>query len=143
MSSEPGPAAPGRDATTTASRSSCAPGRGRSRASIASFWSASSASDFCYSPVSSWWRSIRRAGALPLLPTELYNVDNKPKSDGLARLPATYEGVGSSRRMRPKGRKCDRSCSVPDLDTERDRTPSRATARQAGARVGTVLPLVN
>src|SRR5690606_18267830 len=30
-------------------------------------------------------------------PTELYNVDNKPKSDGLSRLPATYEGIGTTR----------------------------------------------
>src|SRR5262245_19475819 len=28
-------------------------------------------------------------------PTELYNVDNKPKSDELARLPATYDGIAT------------------------------------------------
>jgi type IV secretion system protein VirB10 len=30
-------------------------------------------------------------------PTELYNVDNKPRSDGLARLPATYEGLATKK----------------------------------------------
>jgi type IV secretion system protein VirB10 len=37
------------------------------------------------------------------LPTELYNVDNKPKSDSLARLPATYADLAPSKKDAPKG----------------------------------------
>ena len=35
-------------------------------------------------------------------PTELVNVDRKPISDGLAKLPATYDGVRADRPDRPK-----------------------------------------
>jgi type IV secretion system protein TrbI len=42
------------------------------------------------------WRSTS-------LPTELYNVDNKPKADALTRLPASYEGVTVGKKDPPKG----------------------------------------
>jgi hypothetical protein len=42
------------------------------------------------------WRSTS-------LQTELYNVDNKPKADGLTRLPASYEGVTVAKKDPPKG----------------------------------------
>jgi type IV secretion system protein TrbI len=42
------------------------------------------------------WRSTS-------LPTELYNVDNKPKSDALTRLPATYEGMTVGKKDPPRG----------------------------------------
>ncbi|MGE0852624.1 MAG: TrbI/VirB10 family protein [Hyphomicrobiaceae bacterium] len=64
------------------------------------------------------------------LPTELYNVDNKPKSDGLARLPATYEGVGSSKKDAPKGPDAAK-LHVPDLDTERADADRGRLAKQA------------
>lgn len=54
-------------------------------------------------------------------PTELYNVDNKPKSDGLARLPATYEGIGTARVApdSPKGPVVP-ELRVPDAESERE-----------------------
>jgi type IV secretion system protein TrbI len=54
------------------------------------------------------WRS-------PSVPTELYNVDNKPKSDALTRLPTTYEGLGLGKKQPPNGP------GVPQLQlTERE-----------------------
>ena len=66
----------------------------------------------------------------PSLPTELYNVDNKPKSDGLARLPATYEGVGSSKKDAPKGPDAPK-LHLPDLDAERADADRGRLAKQA------------
>ena len=63
------------------------------------------------------------------VPTELYNVDNKPKSDALTRLPATYEGVGLGKKEPPNG------AAVPQLqpgelgdrtDAERGRLAKQA-----------------
>jgi len=64
------------------------------------------------------------------LPTELYNVDNKPKSDGLARLPATYEGVGGTRKDVSKGPDAQK-LHVPDLDSERADAERGRLAKQA------------
>jgi type IV secretory pathway VirB10-like protein len=64
------------------------------------------------------------------LPTELYNVDNKPKSDGLARLPATYEGLGSSRKDILKGADAPK-LHVPDVDGERADAEGGRLAKQA------------
>ena len=75
-------------------------------------------------------------------PTELYNVDNKPKSDGLARLPATYEGLGTTRRA-TGSESADRPAAGGPRRRERARAGrARAPrpARRAGPRVGAVLP---
>ncbi|MCC6776962.1 MAG: TrbI/VirB10 family protein [Hyphomicrobiales bacterium] len=63
-------------------------------------------------------------------PTELYNVDNKPKSDGLARLPATYEGIGTSRVTpdSPKGPVVP-ELRVPDAESEREQAERVRLAR--------------
>ena len=106
------------------------PARGLSRASIASSWPALSACGLlllaglvmvALNPPS--WRGTA-------LPTELYNVDNKPKSDGLARLPATYEGVGGTRKDVSKGPDAQK-LHVPDLDSERADAERGRLAKQA------------
>jgi type IV secretion system protein VirB10 len=63
------------------------------------------------------------------LPTELYNVDNKPKSDGLARLPATYEGVASKKDV-AKGPGAPQ-LQLPDLDAGRADADRGRLAKQA------------
>lgn len=65
-------------------------------------------------------------------PTELYNVDNKPKSDGLARLPATYEGLGTNRGA-PQGPKAPivPQLEVPDANSEREQAERVRLARLA------------
>ena len=70
--------------------------------------------------------SWRRAA----LPTELYNVDNKPKSDGLARLPATYEGIAGSKKESAKGPAAPQ-LQLPDLDAERADGERGRLAKQA------------
>ena len=71
------------------------------------------------------WRS-------PTAPTELYNVDNKPKSDGLARLPTSYEGLGTNRST-PDGQKAPAipSLQVPDAESEREQAERVRSARMA------------
>ena len=121
MTSEPGPRAPGQPTPQhQTNRWSCGPGRAPSPASIASCWPASPGCGLfllaglvmvALNPPS--WRNTA-------LPTELYNVDNKPKSDGLARLPATYEGLGTiARRDAPKGPIVPQ-LQLPDADSERE-----------------------
>lgn len=65
-------------------------------------------------------------------PTELYNVDNKPKSDGLARLPATYEGLGTNRGapVAPKGPNVP-ELQLPDAESEREQAERVRLARLA------------
>ena len=65
-------------------------------------------------------------------PTELYNVDNKPKSDGLARLPATYEGLGTNRGApaAPKGPNVP-ELQLPDAESEREQAERVRLARLA------------
>lgn len=64
--------------------------------------------------------------------TELYNVENKPKSDGLARLPTSYEGVGTKRGTpeAPKDPIVPR-LQVPDADSEREQAERVRLARLA------------
>ena len=57
-------------------------------------------------------------GATPS--TELYNVDNKPKSDGLARLPSSYEGLGTNRAT-PDGPKTPIVPQLQQLDADSER----------------------
>jgi type IV secretion system protein VirB10 len=70
----------------------------------------------------------RESGA----PTELYNVDNKPKSDGLERLPASYEELGASRKVTEvaKGPLVPQ-LQVPDADSEREQAERVRLARLA------------
>jgi type IV secretory pathway VirB10-like protein len=65
-------------------------------------------------------------------PTELYSVDNKPKSDGLARLPATYEGLGTERKT-PEGPKTPivPQLQLPDADSEREQAERVRLARMS------------
>ena len=49
------------------------------------------------SPVSCWWPSSRPACVSS--PQELFNVDHKPISDGLSKLPATYDGVRPDKKI--------------------------------------------
>jgi type IV secretion system protein VirB10 len=63
------------------------------------------------------------------LPTELYNVDNKPKSDGLARLPASYEGLASKKEA-PKGPGAPQ-LQLSDPDGERTDAERGRLAKQA------------
>lgn len=64
--------------------------------------------------------------------TELYNVDNKPKSDGLARLPSSYEGLGTNRAT-PDGPKTPivPQLHQPDADSEREQAERVRLARLA------------
>jgi type IV secretion system protein VirB10 len=64
--------------------------------------------------------------------TELYNVDNKPKSDGLARLPATYEGLGTDRKT-PDSQKAPivPHLQLPDAESEREQAERVRLARMA------------
>ena len=55
---------------------------------------------------------------------ELFNVDHKPITDGLSKLPATYDGVRTERRP-TKDAACRRAC--------RNLTPWRRTADDAEA----------
>ena len=78
-------------------------------------------------------------------PTELFNVDRKPITDGLARLPATYDGVRPDRPDSTKG-----SSALPpgvrqletqpaDAVSEAERIEKARLARMAGqARESTV-----
>ena len=62
------------------------------------------------------------------LPTELYNVDNKPKSDSLARLPATYADLAPGKKDASKGLGAPQ-LSDPDaerIDAERGRLAKQA-----------------
>ena len=72
--------------------------------------------------------SWRKHGAA----AELYNVDNKPKSDGLARLPASYDGLGINRATPeiPKGPIVPQ-LQVPDADSEREQAERVRLARLA------------
>ena len=65
-------------------------------------------------------------------PTELYNVDNKPKSDGLARLPASYEGLGANRGA-TEGPKAPivPQLQLPDAESEREQAERVRLARMA------------
>jgi type IV secretion system protein TrbI len=71
------------------------------------------------------WRSTTQ-------PTELYSVDNKPKSDGLARLPATYEGLGTDRKT-SEGQKAPivPHLQLPDTESEREQAERVRLARMA------------
>ena len=65
-------------------------------------------------------------------PAELYNVDNKPKSDGLAKLPASYEGLGTNRNL-PESTKGPivPQLQVPNADSEREQAERVRLARLA------------
>ena len=79
-------------------------------------------------------------------PTELVNVDRKPITDGLSKLPSTYDGVRAERPDRPKAGEF--RPGVPQLETPTgtDNDPERAEkariARMAGQarEVERVLP---
>lgn len=72
--------------------------------------------------------SWRKSGAL----TELYNVDNKPKSDGLARLPASYDGLETGRKATEAPKKSlVPQLQVPDADSEREQAERVRLARLA------------
>jgi type IV secretion system protein TrbI len=62
------------------------------------------------------------------LPTELYNVDNKPKSDSLARLPATYADLAAPKKDAPKGTGAPQ---LTDPDAERSDAERGRLAKQA------------
>ena len=62
------------------------------------------------------------------LPTELYNVDNKPKSDSLARLPATYADLSAGKKDAPKGIGAPQ---LTDPDAERTDAERGRLAKQA------------
>ena len=69
-------------------------------------------------------------------PNELVNVDRKPITDGLSRLPSTYDGVRADRPDRPKAGEL--RAAVPQLETSTgaENDPERAEkariARMAG-----------
>jgi len=62
------------------------------------------------------------------LPTELYNVDNKPKSDSLARLPATYADLAANKKDAPKALAAPQ---LTDPDAERSDAERGRLAKQA------------
>ena len=71
--------------------------------------------------------------------TELYNVDRKPISDGLSRLPSTYEGVQAQRPATAPARDPTLPPGVPqlqapsvDLSGEAERVEKVRLARMAG-----------
>jgi type IV secretion system protein TrbI len=84
--------------------------------------------------------SLRIAG-----PQELFNVDHKPITDGLSKLPATYDGMKSNVRTdAPKLTKDVpelTAASVRDVVAEAERVEKARLARMAGARIAGVLPL--
>ena len=66
------------------------------------------------------------------LPTELYNVDNKPKSDSLSRLPATYAELAPIKKEMPNtpGAAAPH-LQIADLDSEHVEADRQRLAKQA------------
>src|SRR5262249_56816936 len=64
------------------------------------------------------------------LPTELYNVDNKPKSDSLSRLPATYAELAPIKKEAPNAPGTPQ-LQIADLDSERVEADRQRLAKQA------------
>jgi len=67
-----------------------------------------------------------------VLPTELYNVDNKPKSDSLSRLPATYAELAPIKKDAPNSPGVAAPhLQIADLDNERVEADRQRLAKQA------------
>jgi type IV secretion system protein TrbI len=69
-------------------------------------------------------------------PTELVNVDRKPITDGLSKLPSTYDGVRAERPDRPKAGEFQPGVPQLETPTGTDNDPERAEKARIGCGGG-------
>ena len=75
-------------------------------------------------------------------PQELFNVDHKPITDGLSKLPATYDGVRPDKKIDAgkAPRACDARRASVDGAGQRSRRRRRSGSRRPGSRAWPARP---